>query len=99
MGRRIPSLWVSSAQRVLHSRALRRVGFSRANSAAPPEFCAGAFALALPSRFGRADESVRQYGDASMPLEPQIERAPAPVYRWYHKTAALLLIVFCLEIG
>jgi hypothetical protein len=34
-----------------------------------------------------------------MPLEPQIEQAPAPVYRWYHKTAALLLIVFCLEIG
>src|SRR5258705_2435632 len=24
---------------------------------------------------------------------------PAPAYRWYHKTAALLFIVFCLEIG
>ena len=34
-----------------------------------------------------------------MSLEPQIEQAPPPVYRWYHKTAALLFIVFCLEIG
>ncbi len=34
-----------------------------------------------------------------MPLEPQIEQAAAPVYRWYHKASALLLIVFCLEVG
>jgi hypothetical protein len=37
------------------------------------------------------------------PLTPpvaQIEQAVnAPLYRWYHKTAALLLIVFCLEVG
>lgn len=30
-------------------------------------------------------------------LEPQAAEAPA--YRWYHKTAALLLVVFCLEVG
>ena len=35
-----------------------------------------------------------------MALEGQIEQTPAPpAYRWYHKTAALLFIVFCLEIG
>ena len=37
-----------------------------------------------------------------MPLDPgarQIEQAPAPAYRWYHKASALLLIVFCLEVG
>ena len=33
------------------------------------------------------------------PATIAIEQAPPPVYRWYHKTAALLLIVFCLEIG
>ena len=25
--------------------------------------------------------------------------APPPVYRWYHKTSAVILIAFCLEIG
>lgn len=44
-----------------------------------------------------------------MSLEPQTPpTAPAvaapvavarPVYRWYHKFSALLLIIFCLEIG
>src|SRR5260370_39189412 len=42
-----------------------------------------------------------------MPVDPQtpqleqMEPQPAatPEYRWYHKTAALVLIVFCLEIG
>jgi len=31
-------------------------------------------------------------------LEAAMEPAP-PVYRWYHKLSALLLILFCLEIG
>jgi hypothetical protein len=41
-----------------------------------------------------------------MPIDPQTppvaqieQAAPDPVYRWYHKTAALLSIVFCLEVG
>jgi hypothetical protein len=41
-----------------------------------------------------------------MPIDPQtppvelVETVTAdPVYRWYHKTAALLSIVFCLEVG
>jgi hypothetical protein len=38
-----------------------------------------------------------------MPIDPQAAQvelaAPDPVYRWYHKTAALLSIVFCLEVG
>lgn len=38
-----------------------------------------------------------------MPIDPagQIEQAapPAAAYRWYHKAAALLLVVFCLEVG
>jgi hypothetical protein len=41
-----------------------------------------------------------------MPLDPETPpvelvepAAPDPVYRWYHKTAALLSIVFCLEVG
>jgi hypothetical protein len=38
--------------------------------------------------------------DPQTPPVEQMEQAPdAPVYRWYHKTAALLLIVFCLEVG
>jgi hypothetical protein len=28
-----------------------------------------------------------------------LEQTAAPVYRWYHKASALLLIVFCLEVG
>src|ERR1700704_6065804 len=99
MGRRVSGLRSGAAQGILHAGACGRSGFPRAHSAPPFEFCAGAVAIALPGRFGGADGSVRQYGDASMPLEPQIVQAPAPVYRWYHKTAALLLIVFCLEIG
>ena len=37
-----------------------------------------------------------------MPIDPvqQVEQAPPiAVYRWYHKAAALLLVVFCLEVG
>ena len=44
-----------------------------------------------------------------MPLEPhgplygtgqaELDRPPAPAYRWYHKTGAVLLIVFCFELG
>ena len=30
---------------------------------------------------------------------PVPEPASAPVYRWYHKTFAVVLIAFCLEIG
>jgi len=38
--------------------------------------------------------------DSPIPPISQIDPPrPAPVYRWYHKTAALLFIVFCLEIG
>jgi hypothetical protein len=28
-----------------------------------------------------------------------LEQTATPVYRWYHKASALLLIVFCLEVG
>ena len=31
------------------------------------------------------------------PAGPRLE--PQPVYRWYHKLRAILLIAFCLEIG
>ena len=39
-----------------------------------------------------------------MPTEPGADLAgpmpaPAPVYRWYHKTSAVVFIAFCLEIG
>ena len=39
-----------------------------------------------------------------MPTEPGEDSAgpvpaPAPQYRWYHKTSAAVLIAFCLEIG
>jgi hypothetical protein len=42
-----------------------------------------------------------------MPVDPQtpqleqVEPQPAATaeYRWYHKTAAMLLVVFCLEVG
>ena len=39
-----------------------------------------------------------------MPREPGEDLAgpmpaPAPVYRWYHKTSAVVFIAFCLEIG
>jgi len=38
-----------------------------------------------------------------MPLEsgnrPFAVESPRPVYRWYHKAAAVIFIVFCLEIG
>ncbi len=38
--------------------------------------------------------------DSPIPPIGQIDPPrPAPAYRWYHKTAALLFIVFCLEIG
>lgn len=30
---------------------------------------------------------------------PYIVDPPQPVYRWYHKVAAVIFIVFCLEIG
>ena len=33
------------------------------------------------------------------PTGQAVQTPPAPTYRWYHKTAALLFIVFCLEIG
>lgn len=33
-----------------------------------------------------------------MPAEPE-QTGPPPVYRWYHKVWAILLIAFCLEIG
>ena len=32
-------------------------------------------------------------------LGPMPMPAPPPVYRWYHKTFAVVLIAFCLEIG
>ena len=39
-----------------------------------------------------------------MPTEPSEDLArpmpaPPPVYRWYHKTSAVVFIAFCLEIG
>ena len=34
-----------------------------------------------------------------MPIDPGTAVETPRVYRWYHKLSALLLIVFCLEIG
>jgi hypothetical protein len=39
-----------------------------------------------------------------MPIEPGQDHAgpvlaPAPQYRWYHKTSAVVFIAFCFEIG